>query len=143
MYNIEDILYCYLLISVVYFSFISANLHPDGYEYTECTPTESTCEYWLVIQEKLTMIYLKNLVYAHKGKLYLYNEHHSNYTTNVRWHPVIYIYIYSRISISRILDKSNCRCLKQNNRSHPYQFRQNDYSISRILDISNKFVGPL
>ena len=27
--------------------------------------------------------------------------------------------------------------------SHPYQFTQNDYSISRTLDVSNKFVGPL
>ena len=52
-------------------------------------------------------------------------------------------YIYSRISISRLLDKSNSRCIEQNNRSHPYKFTQNDYSISRILDVSNKFVGPL
>ena len=51
-----------------------------------------------------------------------------------------------RIKISRILDKSNSRCLEQNNRSHPYQFTQNDYvqySIGRTLDVSNKFVGPL
>ena len=47
----------------------------------------------------------------------------------------IFIYIHSRISISRILDKSNSRCLEQNNRSHPYQFTQNDHSISRTLYI--------
>ena len=41
------------------------------------------------------------------------------------------------------VDKSNSRCLEQNNRSHPYQFTQNDYSISRTLAVSNKFVGPL
>ena len=41
---------------------------------------------------------------------------------------------YSRISISRILDKSNSRCLEQNNRSHPYQFTQNDKSNSRCLE---------
>ena len=51
--------------------------------------------------------------------------------------------VYSRISISRILDKSNFRCLEQNNRSRHYQFTQNDYSISRTLDVSNKFFGPL
>ena len=52
---------------------------------------------------------------------------------------------YSRISISRILNKSNSRCLKQNKSSHPYQFTQNDYSISQTLDLDvvNKFVGPL
>ena len=48
---------------------------------------------------------------------------------------------YSRIS--RILNKSNSRCLEQNNRSHTYQFTQNGYSISRTLDVSNKFVGPI
>ena len=50
---------------------------------------------------------------------------------------------YSRISISRILNKSNSRCIEQNNRSNPYQFTQNNYSISRTLYVSNKFVGPL
>ena len=35
------------------------------------------------------------------------------------------------------------RRLEQNNRSHPYQFTQNDYSISGTLDVSNKFVSPL
>ena len=32
------------------------------------------------------------------------------------------------------------RYLEQNNPSHPYQFTKNDYSISRTLDVSNKFV---
>ena len=72
-----------ILILVYLVTFISAILHPDGYDYQECPPTETRCEYWLVIQEKLTMIYDRNLVYAHKGKLYLYNEHFSNYTTEV------------------------------------------------------------
>ena len=49
----------------------------------------------------------------------------------------------SQVSIFRILDKSNSRCLEQNNRSHTYQCTQNEYSISRTLDVSNKFVGPL
>jgi len=68
---------------------ISPKIHPDGYDYEECSSLESKCEYWLVIQEKLTMIYEKNLVYAHKGKLYLYNEHFSNYSTEVPTEEVI------------------------------------------------------
>ena len=44
---------------------------------------------------------------------------------------------------SQILDKSKSRCLEQNNLSNAYQFTQNNYSISRTLDVSNKFVGPL
>ena len=44
---------------------------------------------------------------------------------------------------SQILNKSNSRCLEQNNQSNAYQFTQNNYSISRTLDVSNKFVGPL
>ena len=42
-----------------------------------------------------------------------------------------------------LLDKLNSRCLEQNNRSHPYQFTQNEYSISRTLDVSNKYFGPM
>lgn len=57
--------------------------HPDGFEYKECLPTQSECEYWLMIQEKLTMIFHKDLVYADQGRLYLYNEHPSNYSTEV------------------------------------------------------------
>lgn len=71
------------LFACTFLPYISTKVHPDGLNYEECSPTKTTCEYWLVIQEKLTMIYEKNLVYAHKGKLYLYNEHHSNYTTRV------------------------------------------------------------
>ena len=57
--------------------------HPDGLNYKECPPGEEKCEFWLFIQEKLTMIYHKDLVYADKGKLYLYNEHPSNFSTEV------------------------------------------------------------
>ncbi|XP_057309635.1 uncharacterized protein LOC130647701 [Hydractinia symbiolongicarpus] len=77
------------LFACTFLPYISTKVHPDGLNYEECSPTKTTCEYWLVIQEKLTMIYEKNLVYAHKGKLYLYNEHHSNYTTRVPEDKVI------------------------------------------------------
>lgn len=69
---------------------ISAILHPDGFNYEECPPSKTSCEYWLVIQEKLTMIFEKNLVYAHKGRLFLYNEHHTNFTTHVSYDMVIF-----------------------------------------------------
>ena len=59
--------------------------HPDGFIYKECLPEKEVCEYWLNIQEKLTMVFHKDLVYADKGRLYLYNEHPSNYTTEVIW----------------------------------------------------------
>lgn len=64
-------------------------MHADGFDYDECNPDAAKCEFWLVIQEKLTMIAEKNLVYAHKSKLYLYNEHHSNSTTYVPVDKVI------------------------------------------------------
>ena len=57
--------------------------HGDGWRYKECLPTEERCEYWLVIQEKLTMVFHGDLMYAEGGKLYLYNEHPSNFTTEV------------------------------------------------------------
>ena len=47
-------------------------------EYTdrfqECPPENTTCTYYFKVQEKLTMIMHKDLVYAHQGKLYKYNE---------------------------------------------------------------------
>ena len=73
-------------ISILLFLFISKTLsfrHEDGWDYKDCLPTQEKCEYWLIIQEKLTMIFHKDLVYAEKGKLYLYNESPSNYTTEV------------------------------------------------------------
>ena len=64
------------------------------------------------------------------------------YSPNSGQATVVRVLFYIQ-SISRILDKLNTRCLEQNSRSHPYQFTQNDYSISRTLDVSNKFVGSL
>ena len=64
--------------------------HPDGFTYKTCLPSQTVCRYWLVIQEKLTMVFHGDLVYAEKGKLYLYNESPSNWTTEVRnfSHPI-------------------------------------------------------
>lgn len=72
-----------LYIFVTFFSLVWSTRHPDGTKYTECSPTEIRCEFWLVIREALTMIFHKDLVYADKGNLYLYNEHPGNYTTEV------------------------------------------------------------
>ena len=58
-------------------------------------------------------------------------------------HPCVQIYKKLYTVESRYLEYSISQTLKQNNRSHHYQFTQNDYSISRTLDVSNKFVGPL
>lgn len=57
--------------------------HPDGYSYRTCLPSETVCRYWLVIQEKLTMVFHGDLVYAEKGKLYKYDELPQNYTTEI------------------------------------------------------------
>lgn len=57
-----------------------------GYVHTsdvECPPTNETCEYWFHVKEKLTMIYHKDLVYPHGGKLYKYDESPTNATTAV------------------------------------------------------------
>ena len=58
---------------------------PDNYKYDECAPDKEVCECWLSVKEKLTMISGKDLVYAHKGKLYKYND--TNTTTAVRYLP--------------------------------------------------------
>ena len=81
----EDIfkMYCQLVVTLLLITTSSTLRHPDGLTYKECVPTAKTCEFWLIIQEKLTMIFHKDLVYADKGKLYLYNEHPSNFTTQV------------------------------------------------------------
>ena len=82
----------YLLLTLLYIALWvpltwgSLPRHPDSLKYRECEPTASKCVFWLVIKQQLTMIFRGDLVYAHKGKLYLYNEHPSNYTTEVSHH---------------------------------------------------------
>ena len=58
---------------------------PENYKYDECAPDKKVCEYWLSVKEKLTMIHGTDLVYAHRGKLYRYDDH--NATTTVRHLP--------------------------------------------------------
>ncbi|XP_057293172.1 LOW QUALITY PROTEIN: uncharacterized protein LOC130621837 [Hydractinia symbiolongicarpus] len=68
--------------------------------YKECHPDKKTCEYWLVVKEKLTMIYKKDLVYAADGKLYKYDEHPSNYTTEVPVDQVVTVDGVNRMVIA-------------------------------------------
>jgi len=72
-----------LILTSVSVLLTSALRHPDGFSYKECLPEQAVCEYWLIINEELTMIFHGDLVYADKGRLYLYNEHPSNFTTLV------------------------------------------------------------
>ena len=70
-------------------------------EYTdrfqECPPENTTCTYYFKVQEKLTMIMHKDLVYAHQGKLYKYNESpNHNDTTHVS------AFIYSITTTARL-----------------------------------------
>ena len=56
---------------------------PADFDYPECASNSALCEYWLVVQEKLTMIYDGVLVYSHNGTLIKYDEYPGNYSTNV------------------------------------------------------------
>jgi len=56
---------------------------PTDFDYLECSPDRELCEYWLVVQEKLTMIHDGVLVYSHNGTLIKYDEFPNNYTTKV------------------------------------------------------------
>ena len=68
-----------LFLSLLFIGFPLHNTESDV-----CPPSNTECEYWFEIKEKLTMIYGKDLVYAHKGNLFKYDEHPSNYTTEVK-----------------------------------------------------------
>ena len=63
------------------------------------------CEYWLTIEEKLTMIHQNDkghgdLVYGHKGKLYKYNEHWSNATSVVPHDKIITVDGFHRLVVA-------------------------------------------
>lgn len=66
-------------------------------EYTdrfqECPPENTTCTYYFKVQEKLTMIMHKDLVYAHQGKLYKYNESPNDTDTT---HVSVFIYSFTK-----------------------------------------------
>ena len=62
----------------------TANNYATGAsKYTVCNPNLDICEYWLSIEERLTMIHDSDLVYGHKGRLYKYHENWSNATYTV------------------------------------------------------------
>ena len=76
---------------------VNATSIPDDFKYNECHPDNATCEYWLVIQEKLTMIWDGVLVYSHNGTLYRYDEFPENATTKVSYFVdfiLFYLFIY-------------------------------------------------
>ena len=53
--------------------------------YKECAPSGDVCEYWLTVQEQLTMTWKATRVHAVNGKLYKHNEVPSNSTTTVKY----------------------------------------------------------
>lgn len=62
---------------------VTGSTIPVDFKYGECNSSYEICEYWFVIQEKLTMIYDGVLVYGHNGTLIKYDEFPDNYTTKV------------------------------------------------------------
>ena len=76
-----------MIFSVIIQAFFSVEVC-ENYEYGECAPEKEVCEYWLSVKEKLTMIYKQDLVYAHKGKLYRYDD--ENATVAVRHMCVLF-----------------------------------------------------
>lgn len=57
--------------------------------YSICSPVFEFCEYWLVLEERLTMVHEADLVYGHQGYLYKYHEHWTNATSTVSPDEVI------------------------------------------------------
>ena len=51
---------------------VAATEYTDRFQ--ECPPENETCTYYFKVQEKLTMILKKDLVYADKGKLYKFDQ---------------------------------------------------------------------
>ena len=52
--------------------------------YKECSPSEDVCEFWLTVEEQLTMTWKRTRVHAVNGVLYKYDEMPSNSTITVR-----------------------------------------------------------
>ncbi|XP_057293169.1 LOW QUALITY PROTEIN: uncharacterized protein LOC130621834 [Hydractinia symbiolongicarpus] len=66
----------------------------------ECSPEREKCEFTLFIQEKLTMIYGKNLVKGLKGELFKFDEWPSNKTLNVPVDQVVTVDGVNRMVIA-------------------------------------------
>lgn len=77
------------VINTVFFFLL---VFPDhGFTYKECSPSEERCEYWLVIEERLTMHWDKTRVYAKNGTLYRHDEGPDNHKTQVSFSTCIVI----------------------------------------------------
>ena len=70
------------------------------FKNSTCDPNSEVCEYWLTIEEKLTMIHNKDLVYGHKGQLYKYYDDWSNASSTVPIEEVITTDGYHRLVIA-------------------------------------------
>ena len=81
--EIRGFVFTVVLMTVCVVAAVTGSSIPDDFKYDECYPSNETCEYWLVIQEKLTMIYDGVLVYGHNGSLIKYDEFPNNVTTKV------------------------------------------------------------
>ena len=52
--------------------------------HKECSPLQNECEYWLTVEEKVTMIWKNTQVYAVNGTLFVYNESLDNQRIEVK-----------------------------------------------------------
>ena len=90
-----------LIISFVYILFqMNVESVKGDSKNSTCDLSFEVCEYWLAIEEKLTMIYNKDLVYGNKGHLYKYYDHWSNASSTVPVEEVITTDGYHRLVIA-------------------------------------------
>lgn len=55
----------------------------------ECKMTDAVCEFWLVIEHQLTMMYDKTAVFPANGKLYAYNVTNTTDAAEMTVQPII------------------------------------------------------
>ena len=91
---------CYFISFVSILFRMNVESVKGDFKNTPCDPSLEVCEYWLAIEEKLTMIHNKDLVYGHKGHLYKYYDHWSNASSTVPVEEVITTDGYHRLVIA-------------------------------------------
>ena len=91
---------CYFISFVYILVQINVESAKSEFENSTCDLSFEVCEYWLAIEEKLTMIHEKDLVYGHKGHLYKYYDHWSNASFTVPIEEVITTDGYHRLVIA-------------------------------------------
>lgn len=69
----------FLITTAIVFLLLSKN----GHTYDECHPSKKTCEFWLVVEERLTMHWDNKRVYAKDSILYRHNEGPGNQDESV------------------------------------------------------------